>query len=639
MISRCSGILFSVFLALPVAAQEPEFRSNKARPDSTIFSPLKLPPANSMRTGSGRPGPDYWQQQVDYEIEASLDPETRVVHGKAHVTYTNASPDELNYIWLSLEQNAFREDSIAARIGGSSAIGMSNAEGDGYTLHALEARGKALDYSVYDTMARVMLPKPIKANGGTFEFDIEWEFTIPLKVFRRFGIADFDDGKVYEVAQWFPAVATYDDINGWNTLPYLGTGEFYSNFGTYDVELTVPRAMILVATGELQNEKQVFTSEQVKRLKKARKSDETVIIHGADEIGLPESRPEGDGPLTWKFHAEKVRTFAWACSDIFILDAASSGDILLQSAYPEDGLPVWGKSTQMLKTAIEGYSKRWFPYPYPAATNVFGAEGGMEYPMIIFCRGRGERGVFGVTTHEIGHNWFPMVVNTDERRYAWMDEGFNTFINGYSTPEWFGPQKRNENDPAAFAAFMLMPDQMPIDTPADMLGGNLLGILEYMKTGVGLTLLRETIMGHERFDFAFRTYIQEWAFKSPQPADFFRCMEDAGGMDLAWFWRGWFLETGYLDQAVSGVSQPNGRRGARIRFDNLGGLVMPLHFQVEYEDGTIEDFEYPVQIWYQNDRIIEMLPGQRNIFRVTIDQHKKFPEAKRSNNTWTETDE
>jgi len=627
-----------MLLALPLAAQEPEFRAPSARPDTTIFSPLRLPTANRMRTGAGKPGADYWQQQADYEIQASLNPDTRVVHGTAHITYTNASPDDLDYIWLSLEQNAFREDSIAARIGGATAIGMKNAEGDGYTLSALQARGKDLEYSVYDTMARVMMPKPIKANGGKFEFDIEWDFTIPLKVFRRFGIADFDDGKVYEVAQWFPAVAVYDDINGWNTLPYLGTGEFYSNFGTYDVELTVPRSMILVATGELQNERKVFTAEQVKRLKAARKSEETVIIRGADEIGNPESRPQGDGPLTWKFHAEKVRTFAWACSDIFILDAASSGDILIQSAYPEDGLPVWGKSTQMLKTSIEGYSSRWFPYPYPVATNVFGAEGGMEYPMIIFCRGRSESGVYGVTTHEIGHNWFPMLVNSDERRHAWMDEGFNTFINGYSTEEWFGPQRKNENDPAAFAAFMLMPNQMPIDTPADMLGGNLLGILEYMKTGVGLTLLRETIMGPERFDFAFRTYIKEWAFKSPQPADFFRCMEDAAGMDLAWFWRGWFYETSYLDQAVSGVAQANGKRGARIRFDNLGGLVMPLHFQVEYEDGTTEDFEYPVQIWFQNDRIIQTIPGDRMIHSVTIDQKRKFPEAKRSNNTWSETD-
>lgn len=596
---------------------------------------MDLPPADLVRTADGLPGPDYWQQQVDYAIEASLDPETRVVQGRAQITYTNNSPHELPYLWLSLEQNAFRADSIAASVGGDTAIGMTNSEGDGYTIHALEARGKDLVFHVYDTMARVELPKPVKAGGGTFVFEIAWEFTIPKKVFRRFGIADFEQGKVYEVAQWFPAVAVYDDVHGWNTLPYIGTGEFYSNFGTYDVELTVPRAMLVVATGELQNEKKVFTAEQVKRLKKARRSAETVIIRGAEEIGDPNSRPEGEGPLTWKFHAEDVRTFAWACSDIFILDAASWEDTLLQSAYPKDGLPVWGKSTQMLRTAIDGYSKRWSPYPYPAATNVYGAEGGMEYPMIIFCRGTRESSVYGVTTHEIGHNWFPMMINTDERRHAWMDEGFNTFINGYSTEEWFGPRKHQENDPSTFAAFMLAPDQMPIATRADILPGRLLGLLEYMKTGVGLTLLRETILGPERFDYAFRRYIKEWSFKSPQPADFFRCMEDAAGMDLAWFWRGWFYETGHLDQAVSGVSQPKGKKGARIRFDNLGGLVMPLHFQVTFEDGSTSDYTFPVEVWFQSNRLIRELPGERRIAEVVIDKHRVFPEAKRRNNKWS----
>ncbi len=616
-------------------AQEPTFRAPTARPDTTIFSPLDLPPANNLRTADGAPGPDYWQQQVDYRIQASLDPETRLVQGSAHITYHNESPNPLDYLWLSLEQNAFREDSIAAKIGGATAVGMTEAEGDGYTILALKAKGKDLEYHVYDTLARVELPKAIKASGGTFEFDVTWEFTIPQHVFRRFGIAKFSQGKVYEVAQWFPAVATYDDVHGWNTLPYIGTGEFYSNYGTYDVEITVPREMIVVATGELQNEKDVFTSEQVKRLKKARKSEETVIIRDADEIGDPKSRPQGKGPLTWKYHAENVRTFAWACSDIFILDAASYEDTLIQSAYPKDGLPVWGSSTQMLRTAIKGYSERWFPYPYPVATNVFGAEGGMEYPMIIFCRGRSESGVYGVTTHEIGHNWFPMMVNTDERRHAWMDEGFNTFINGYSTEDWFGPRKHSENDPASFAPFMMAPDQMPIETLPDVLSGRLLGMLEYMKTGVGLTLLRETILGPERFDYAFRTYIKRWAFKSPQPADFFRCMEDAAGMDLAWFWRGWFYETGWLDQAVSGISQPKGKKGARIRFDNLGGLVMPLHFQVRFEDGSTQDFEYPVEIWYQSNRIIEEIPGGKRIAEVVIDKYRKFPDVKRSNNKWT----
>jgi len=627
----------AAFTVSALAAQEWQLdeRPYGARPSKNIFSPLDLPSPSSMRLASGAPGPDYWQQQVDYEIKASLDPETRMVHGTAHITYTNASPHQLDYIWLNLEQNAFREDSIAAAVGAATAIGMSETEGDGYLISELSSKNKDLDYQVFDTLARVILPKPIEANGGTFEFDIEWDFLIPQNVFRRFGIRDFKKGKVYEVAQWFPAVAVYDDVQGWNTMPYIGSGEFYSNFGTYDVELTVPSNMLVAATGELQNESKVYTKEQVSRLKKARKTRDTVAICSKEEVGTSESRPDGDDTLTWKYHAENVRTFAWACSTAFILDATTTEDgVLVQTVYPEEGLPVWGDATQMLRKAIEGYNERLIPYPYPVATNVLGAEGGMEYPMIIFCRGRSEGGVFGVTTHEIGHNWFPMMINTDERRHAWMDEGFNTFINGYSNADWYGEGAENDNDVAGFAMFMNDPSQMPVATPPDMLGGMELGLLEYMKTGVGLTLLRETILGPERFDFAFRTYMKRWAFKSPQPADFFRCMEDAAGIDLAWFWRGWFYENASLDQKISGIASPKGLRGARIRVDNLKGLVMPVHLRVVFEDGSVEDVHRPVEIWFQSNRAVIELPGDRKIAKAILDPDQNFPDTNRGNNEW-----
>jgi hypothetical protein len=629
--------LLTAFTVSTAAAQEwqQDERPYGARPTKNIFSPLDLPAPNGMRLASGAPGPDYWQQQVDYKIKASLDPETRMVHGVAHITYTNASPHELDYIWMNLEQNAFRDDSIAAAVGAATAVGMSETEGDGYMISSLQSRGKDLELHVFDTLGRVELTKPIAPNGGTFEFDIEWDFLIPQKVFRRFGIRDFKKGTVYEVAQWFPAVAVYDDVHGWNTMPYIGSGEFYSNFGTFDVELTVPHDMLVAATGELQNGSKVYTKEQVSRLKKARKTRDTVVIVGKDEVGTSDSRPNGDKPLTWKYHAENVRTFAWACSSAFLLDATSTEDgVLVQTVYPAEGLPVWGDATQMLRRAIEGYSKRWIPYPYPVATNVLGAEGGMEYPMIIFCRGRSENGVYNVTTHEIGHNWFPMMINTDERRHAWMDEGFNTFINGYSGEDWFGEGADNDNDPAMFAMFAGDPDQMPIATPPDMLNGMELGLLEYMKTGVGLTMLRETILGPERFDFAFRTYMKRWSFKSPQPADFFRCMEDASGMDLAWFWRGWFYENINLDQAVSGVSAPKGSRGARIRIDNLGGLVMPVRMLVTYEDGGSEYVLRPVEIWFQSNRAVIQLPGDRKVSKVVLDPDQELPDVERKNNTW-----
>ena len=639
LLNLAAGILAAITVSAASTASAQEWqldqRPNQARPTENIFSPLDLPTPNSRRLASGAPGPDYWQQQVDYKIKASLDPETRIVHGEARITYTNASPHELEYIWMNLEQNAFRSDSIAAAVGAATAIGMSETEGNGYTISEVSSGHKDLDFQVFDTLGRIALAKPIKANGGKFEFDITWDFTIPKNVFRRFGIRNFNKGKVYEIAQWIPAVAVYDDVNGWNTMPYIGTGEFYSNFGTYDVELTVPSKMIVAATGELENAKDVFTSDQYSAWKKAHKSEETVIIVGRDDVGKEGSRPEGKDTLTWKFHADNVRTFAWACSEAFILDAAStSNGTLVQTVYPAEGLPVWGDATQMLRIAIEGYNERLIPYPYPVATNVLGAEGGMEYPMIIFCRGRGESSVYGVTTHEIGHNWFPMMINTDERRHAWMDEGFNTFINGYSTADWFGEQGRSENDPSNFAMFMNDPTQMPVATPPDMLGGMELGVLEYMKTGVGLTLLRETILGPERFDFAFRKYMERWAFKSPQPADFFRTMEDAAGIDLAWFWRGWFYENANLDWEVSGVAAPKSSAGARVRLDNKGQLVMPVHLRVFFEDGSQEDYTRPVEIWFQSNRVVIELPGDRKIAKVIIDADKRFPDINRKNNVW-----
>jgi len=633
----------AIFLSGPILfaqdAEAPGPRVPEARANTTIFSPLTLPAPNNMRNGAGAPGKDYWQQQTDYRIEASLDPETRLVRGQAHVTYWNNSPDPLDYLWLSLEQNAFREDSASVLTGENSAIGSSEPEGDGYTIVGVQSGGQEVSFLVYDTLGK-LTPAATIPPHSKYEFDIAWSFVIPEKVFRRFGIRNFEMGKTYEVAQWIPALTVYDDINGWNTLPYLGTGEFYSNFGTYDVAITVPREMIVVATGELTNPEDVFTAEQVERRQQAMKSRDTVMIRSAEEVGDPTSRPAGDGPLTWKFHAEKVRTFAWAASTAFILDACSTDrGVLVQSAYAKEGQRAWKDSTAMLRTAIEGYDKRWFPYPYPVATNVQGAEGGMEYPMIIFCRGRSERGLYGVTTHEIGHNWFPMMVNTDERRHAWMDEGFNTFINGYSTPDWFG-EAPNENDPGAFAMMLQMANTVAIDTRPDMLNGMQLGILQYQKTGVGLTLLRESILGPERFDAAFREYIKRWAFKSPQPADFFRTMEDAAGMDLAWFWRGWFLEPTQLDQAISGVSSPRRNRGPRVRLDNLGEMVMPVELRVAYEDGAIDNIKLPVEVWYQSNRIVHELSSDHGqVMMVTIDPEKHFPDVDTSNNTWSPEDD
>ena len=619
---------------LPAQNRDEYARAPKPRQDVTIFSPLDLPSPNRLRTAAGAPGPDYWQQQVDYKIAATLDPATRTVTGKEHVTYHNRSPEALDFVWVHLEQNILRKDSIGTLTDGGAAVGGPSEPSDGVILTHVGQGDTDLQYQVYDTMMRITLPKPI-APGSTFEFDVAWSFQVPKQVFRRYGTMDVAKGTIWEIAQWFPAVAVFDDVHGWNTLPYIGTGEFYTNFGTFDLAITAPRDHLVVASGVLQNPEEVYTEQQRERLAKAKTSADTVVIRSKDEVGDPQSRPAGEGPLTWRFRAENVRTVAWASSEAFILDAAGLGDTLIQSAYSEDSLPVWGKSTQMLRTAIGGYNQRWFPYPYPVATNVGGVEGGMEYPMIIFCSGqnrRSENGLYGVTTHEIGHNWFPMLVNTDERRHAWMDEGFNTFINKYSTQDWF---PKNKPPKASSFAAMLRAPGVPIVTTADRLNGMQLGLLQYEKTGVGLYILREYILGAERFDFAFRTYIRRWAFKSPQPADFFRTMENAAGMDLAWFWRGWFLEDAMLDQAIDSVQQATGRRSARITVVNKERQVMPLVVRATFVDGSTEERRLPVELWSQSDKVQVGLESTAKVTEIRLDPDQALPDIDRKNNVWT----
>ncbi|MFO1050843.1 MAG: M1 family metallopeptidase [Planctomycetota bacterium] len=604
-------------------------------PDKTIFAPLDLPTPTSLRTASGAPGADYWQQEANYAIQVALDTEHRLVKGREHVVYVNHSPDPLDYIWVHLEQNVLRADSIGSRIGGGNAVGGPSEVTDGVRVLDVSGSTGPLEHHVFDTMMRVELPAPLAPKSGRLEFDVAWEFEVPKQVFRRYGTLQTSKGTVWEIAQWFPAVAVYDDVHGWNTLPYIGTGEFYMNYGTFDVRITVPHDHLVVATGVLQNEDEVYTQEQRQRLDRARKSEETVIVRGKDEVGDKSARPAGDAPITWHFRAEKVRTFAWASSEAFILDAAALDDKLIQSAYTEEDEKTWSKSTQMLRAAIAGYSRRWFPYPYPVATNVAGVEGGMEYPMIIFCRGRNERGLYGVTTHEIGHNWFPMTVNTDERRHAWMDEGFNTFINGYSAADYFGDAgQASGRGPAGRgmgrAGAMLV--QVPIMREADQLTGMSLGMLEYQKTGTALRLLREYVLGEERFDYAFRTYVRRWAFKSPRPADFFRCMEDAAGADLAWFWRGWFVEAANLDQSVEGVRQDGST--VSMEFGSLDRMVMPLRYELTFADGSTERHELPVQAWFAGDKFTERVAIHQPVTKVVVDPDRVLPDRNRDNNTW-----
>jgi len=434
----------------------------------------------------------------------------------------------------------------------------------------------------------------------------------------------------------------YDDVRGWNTPPYLGQGEFYSDFGNYEVAITAPASHIVAGSGELMNEAEVLTSEQQERLRHARTSSETVTIRGADD---PASN--WNAARTWRFHADDARTFAWASSPAFIWDACSStiGNrlVLCQSFYPREA-KVWdpraegGGSSQDLKASIEHYSKMWLEYPYPWAVNVNGRVGGMEYPGFTMCGGREDpRGLWGVTTHEIGHTWFPMTLNSNERLFAWMDEGFNTFINYYATKERYPAVEPHRGGPARWARERKKPTPQPICIPADQVAEGWLGALEYDKTATGLVLLRETILGEERFDGAFREYCRRWAFKHPEPADFFRTMEDGAGQDLSWFWNGWFYGTGVLDQQVTGVMQPDTgtKNPARITFAQRGGLVMPILYRLTFDDGTTLDRRVPIEAFYTSDVFAAYVPTDgRKIKEVRVDPDDDMPDIDRANNVW-----
>ncbi len=614
--------------------------------NQAIFAPLALPEANQDRLGTGAPGPDYWQQEADYSIRATLDTLEHRVSGSETITYVNNSPDRLDYLWIQLEQNLFAPDSRGALInsGDRARWRGSFAEG-GIRIGRLTVVQDGEEYeaaqTVDGTRMRVDLRRPMRPAGDTLRLNVDWSFVVPGYGADRMGRLQTRRGWVYEIAQWYPRMYVYDDVEGWNPMPYLGQGEFYLEYGDFDVEITAPRDLVVVASGELLNPEEVLTPEELRRYDEARTSDRTMSIIAPDEVGTPGSRPAGDGPLTWKFRIESSRDFSWAASKAFIWDAAGWDGILLQSAYPHEGLgdrenPGWERSTEYLRHTISYYSQQWFHYPYRSAVNVAGIVGGMEYPGIVFC-GVGARGqgLFGVTDHEFGHTWFPMIVGSDERRYAWMDEGFNTFINHYSNLDFYGPQaSRTQRTQADFiAARMQEPiaDQ-PIMTYPDLLRGSGLGFLAYRKPGFGLVMLREVVLGEDTFMKAFRTYVAEWAFKHPKPADFFRTVEEVSGVQLDWFWRGWFYDTDLLDQSVSGVERTDD--GTVIHLHNDGGLVMPVLLRIELSDGRVVDRRLPVQIWARSDAFDYWLRGTGTVVGVTLDPEHQLPDVDRTDNVW-----
>ncbi|MGN6399143.1 MAG: M1 family metallopeptidase, partial [Flavisolibacter sp.] len=425
-----------------------------------LFDPQFYPvAANEFRSASGEPGPKYWQNRADYKINCTLDTASHKVTGSVEITYTNNSPDNMKFVWLQMDQNIYTESSRGSATTTQTGGRWANenfTQGDVVKAIFIDADGKKYtpEYTVTDTRMQVWLQQPLKASGNKVKMNINYEFTIPEYGTDRMGRLNTKNGWIYEVAQWFPRMAVYDDIQGWNTLPYLGAGEFYLEYGDIEYSVTAPANLIVVGSGELQNEKEVLTPTQISRLDNARNSDKTVMLRSADEIKDPRSRPSG-GNLTWKFKIQNTRDVAWAASKAFVWDAArinlpSGKKSLAMSAYPVESIKKdgWQRSTEMVKASLEHYSNKWFEFPYPVATNVAGIVGGMEYPGIVFCSYSDSGGdLWGVTDHEFGHTWFPMIVGSNERKYAWMDEGFNTFINELSTKAF------NKGEYAEFSFF------------------------------------------------------------------------------------------------------------------------------------------------------------------------------------------
>jgi hypothetical protein len=498
------------------------------------------------------------------------------------------------------------------------------------------------NYSVNDTRMQVVLARPMKPGNDSVQIKIEYAFSIPEYGTDRMGRKKTQNGWIYEIAQWYPRMCVFDNVLGWNTLPYLGQGEFYLEYGNFDVTLNTSSKEIVVASGELQNPEEVLTAEQIRRIKQARESDKTVTIRSEKEVTDPSTRPAKDR-IIWKFKIYNSRDLAWAASSAFVWDAArinlpSGKKSLAMSVYPvesakEEG---WKRSTEFVKGCIEHYSKQWYEFPYPCATNVAGIVGGMEYPGIVFCSaGADKGGLWGVTSHEFGHTWFPMIVGSNERKYAWMDEGFNTFINTVADKEFNNGEFYNANPTGRMAAaFIYRPES--IMTIPDVLTTGDWGIDAYFKPSLGLTLLREVVLGKDRFDGAFRYYINSWAYKHPTPWDFFRAIENYSGETLDWFWRGWFLNNWKIDQGVKTVEyqQNDSTKGSIITIENLEQLPMPVTVEIREENGKSGRVELPVEIWQHGSTWKFHYASTSKVTQVVIDPDKKLPDVNESNNTW-----
>ncbi len=612
------------------------------------FDPQFYPyPGNEFRSASGEPGPKYWQNRADYKINCTLDTAKHTVSGDVEITYTNNSPDNLKFLWLQLDQNIYKQDSrgsaTTTQTGGRWA---NNQFTNGYEISSVKTEGKTAKYTITDTRMQVWLPDALKAQGGKTKLSIQFAFEIPQYGTDRMGRLSTKNGWVYEIAQWFPRLAVYDDIQGWNVLPYIGAGEFYLEYGDISFNVTAPYGVAVVGSGELLNPQECFTPAQLKKYNEAKNSDKTVVIRNESDITDKTKK----GNITWKFKIENTRDVAWAASKAFIIDGAkinlpSGKKALAMSAYPLESTKDksgndWRRSTEMVKGSIEHYSAKWYEYPYAAAVNVAGIVGGMEYPGIVFCSYQATGGgLWGVTDHEFGHIWFPMIVGSNERKYAWMDEGFNTFINDLSTAAFnkgeFKSESFFDNPNSPMMIKYTFGDKMDkLFTTPDVIQQQNLGVAAYMKPSVMMHALRDVVLEPERFDQALREYINRWAFKHPTPWDFFHTMENVAGEDLGWFWRAWVLNNWKLDQAVNDVKYINSipANGAEITLENLEKMAMPVTVLVKETNGKEHRINLPVEVWQRGPTWKFRVSTTSEIKEVILDPDNKLPDWNRENN-------
>jgi hypothetical protein len=731
-----------LFFILPVAlfAQEKTTTVTAKQPgtyDTNKFSQMYdlLATPNMFRTASGAPGPAYYQQQADYKIDIELDDKKAILSGSETITYYNNSPDNLEYLWIQLDQNQAAKDSespLAESEKMNQTFPASNfankflkkGSDRGFNIeYVKDTKGNAMSYTVNETMMRINLASPMKPNS-TISFSIKWWYNINnyQQEGGRSGYELFEKegNRLYVIAQFYPRMAVYNDVEGWQNMQFWGSGEFALPFGDFDVNITVPADHVMEATGELMNRSEVFTPAQVKRYELAQKSfDKPVVIVTQAEAEASE-KGFSDKKKTWKFSAKNVRDFGIATSRKFIYDAMavqlSDKVVMAASVYPKEANPLWGEtSTITVAHTLKSYSSHTFDYPYPKAVSVSAEDQGMEYPMICWNFGRPDangvtseqikNGMMGVVIHEVGHNFFPMIVNSDERQWTWMDEGLNSFMEFMAEQE-LGTDFPSRRGPAKNIVPYMSGDQKflePIMSNSESIiqfGNN-----AYGKPATGLNILRETIMGRELFDYAFKVYANRWKFKHPTPEDFFRTMEDASAVDLDWFFRGWFYTTDFVDIGISDVKQyyvsetptvalkdakvRKGRFGLdkgpfvylieesnselksnqkkalkiedvkllsdyvstlsaeekgtlkspkyfyEVEFNKPGGMIMPILVEITYNDGTVDNFKYPAQIWRKNnDSARKVYATEKAIKKIQIDPKLETADIDLTNNTW-----